>query len=151
MSLDKIRELLTMMNDNDLMEMELEEPDFKIRLKKPGANLPTVAPMQMAPMMAAPAQVAPAASAPAAAAMEAGLIPIPSPIVGTFYRSPAPEADAFVKEGDAVNAESIVCIIEAMKIMNEIKAEVSGEIVKVMVENGEPVEYGQPLFMVRPA
>lgn len=148
MSLDKIRELLVMMNDNELVEMELEEPDFKIRLKKPGSAMPA-APM---PMAYAPAPVAAAAAAPAAKAVEeAGLVPIKSPIVGTFYRASSPDSDPFASEGTTVGKDTTVAIIEAMKIMNEIKAEVSGVIVKIMVENGDPVEYGQPLFMVRPA
>jgi acetyl-CoA carboxylase biotin carboxyl carrier protein len=114
-------------------------------------------PVYAAPQMAAPVQAAPAAvpaaaaeSAPATAADEdAGLHKITSPIVGTFYRSPAPDKPSYVSEGSVVSPESVVCIVEAMKLMNEIQAETSGEIVKIYVENGAPVEYGQPLFGIR--
>lgn len=143
MSVARIKELIDLMNENSLAELELEEGDFKVRLCKQGAGVPAVC-AAPAPL---PAASAPAAGAPAA---EAGLVPIKSPIVGTFYASPSPEADSFVAEGAKVNKETVVCIVEAMKIMNEIKAGVSGTIVKRLVENGEPVEYGQPLFLVRP-
>jgi acetyl-CoA carboxylase biotin carboxyl carrier protein len=101
-----------------------------------------------------PAQVEPAPSTPAAADDQPPPQPeqlhtIKSPIVGTFYSSPSPTSEAFVKIGDNVEPDSVVCIIEAMKLMNEIQAEVSGEVVKVLVENGQPVEYGQPLFSIR--
>jgi acetyl-CoA carboxylase biotin carboxyl carrier protein len=107
------------------------------------------APVQAAP--AAPAVATPSAEAPAAPAADpdADLFKITSPIVGTFYRSPGPDKDPYVKEGSQVTPESVVCIVEAMKLMNEIQAETSGEVVKVYVENGQPVEYGQPLFGIR--
>jgi acetyl-CoA carboxylase biotin carboxyl carrier protein len=98
------------------------------------------------PVVAAPAQTAPAAEP---ADETSGLEIISSPIVGTFYRAPGPDKDSFVKEGSKVSPDSVVCIVEAMKLMNEIQAEVSGEIVKIFVENGQPVEYGQPLFGVK--
>lgn len=151
MSTEKIRELLEMMKEFDLVEIDLEEENFRVLLKKAGANM-VAAPMPM-PMPAAYAAgpaAAPAAAGAAPAALDtAGLTPIKSPIVGTFYASPAPDADLFVKVGDTVSASTQVCIIEAMKIMNEIKAEISGTIEKILVKNGEPVEYGQPLFLVR--
>ena len=93
--------------------------------------------------------VHPGAQAETAASEDQGLQMIPSPIVGTFYRSPSPSADAFVKIGSHVEPDSVVCIIEAMKLMNEIQAETTGEVVKIYVENGQPVEYGQPLFGIR--
>jgi acetyl-CoA carboxylase biotin carboxyl carrier protein len=107
--------------------------------------------------MAAPVQAAPAAASPSATAEsvpavvdeDASLHKITSPIVGTFYRSPAPDKPSYVSEGSVVSPESVVCIVEAMKLMNEIQAEASGEIVKIYVENGAPVEYGQPLFGIR--
>ncbi len=151
MSVDKIRELLDLMAEHDLVELELEEGgDFKVKLKKPCAQMTAVpAAASMPPM---PAQPQPAASSAPAAPPEddPDLIPIKSPIVGTFYRSPSPDADPFVKEGDKVGKDSIVCIVEAMKIMNEVKAEVSGTIEKILIENGEAVEYGAPMFLVRP-
>ena len=91
----------------------------------------------------------PGAQAETAALEDQDLYMIPSPIVGTFYRSPSPTADAFVKIGSQVEPDSVVCIIEAMKLMNEIQAETSGEVIKIYVENGQPVEYGQPLFGIR--
>lgn len=155
MSIDKIKALLELMRENEVVELELEEGDFRVALRKPGAfvaaGIPAAmpAPLPMA-QPAAPAAPSQAVSA-APSADEAGLVPIKSPIVGTFYRSPAPEAPPFVQEDAKVTKDTVVCIIEAMKIMNEIRAEVAGKIVKVLVESGEPVEYGQPLFMVRPA
>ena len=107
------------------------------------------APVQSAPA-AAPVSAAPKAEAEAPAAdPDAGLFKITSPIVGTFYRSPGPDKDAYVKEGSKVTPESVVCIVEAMKLMNEIQAETTGEVVRVYVENGQPVEYGQPLFGIK--
>lgn len=143
-----------MMKDNDIVELELEEGDFSVALRKQGAFAPTAMPaMTMAaPMMAPAPGAAPAAAAPVPAenpADDPALIQIKSPIVGTFYRTPSPEAPPFVQEGDAVRKDSVVCIIEAMKIMNEIRAETDGKIERVLVESGEPVEYGQPLFLIR--
>jgi len=150
-SIEKIQALLEMMKDNDIVELELEEGDFSVALRKQGAfisNAMAAMPAMMpapAPMQAAPAQAA------APAAEDPTLVTVKSPIVGTFYRTPSPEAAPFVQEGDAVRKDTVVCIIEAMKIMNEIRAEVDGKIEKVLVEGGEPVEYGQPLFLVRKA
>lgn len=152
MSADRIQELLKLMEEHDLVELELEEGDFKLRVCKPQAQM-MAAPAMMAPM--APPQAAAPTAAPAPAPAEeddmSGLTPIPSPIVGTFYRAPSPESDVFISEGSDVTESSVVCIVEAMKIMNEVKAGVKGKIAKILVENGEPVEYGQPLFMVKPA
>ncbi|MBN2712082.1 MAG: acetyl-CoA carboxylase biotin carboxyl carrier protein [Planctomycetes bacterium] len=150
MSVDKIRELLELMNENELVELELEEGDFKVKLKKPGAGMMTMVPSAAPVAAPAPAAGAPAPAAAAAPAVDPNLVPIKSPIVGTFYRAPSPDSDPFASEGSQVNKDSVVCIIEAMKIMNEIKAGVSGTIEKILVENGEPIEYGQPLFLVRP-
>lgn len=149
-SIDKISALLALMKENDVVEMELEEGDFSVALRKQGAFIgqAVAAPAMIAAQPAAPAP----AAAPAASAqpeIDPGLHQIKSPIVGTFYRAPAPEAPPFVQQGDTVRKDSVVCIIEAMKIMNEIRAEVDGVIEKVLVESGEPVEYGQPLFLVK--
>ncbi len=153
-SIEKISALLSMMKDNDIVELELEEGDFSVALRKQGAFMasapaaPVMMPAPAVPQAAAPAPAPAAAPVPA---NDPGLVTVKSPIVGTFYRTPSPEASPFVQEGDAVRKDSVVCIIEAMKIMNEIRAEVDGAIEKVLVESGEPVEYGQPLFLVRKA
>lgn len=148
MSVEKIKSLLELMRDNDLVELKLREGDFKVVLRKPGAVIAQPAIISAGAPIAAPAAT-PAAPVKGAAPAEGGLVPIKSPIVGTFYRSPTPEAQPFVNEGSRVSKDTVVCIIEAMKIMNEIRAELSGTIEKVLVENGEPVEYGQPLYLVR--
>ncbi|MCC8191137.1 MAG: acetyl-CoA carboxylase biotin carboxyl carrier protein [Planctomycetes bacterium] len=147
-SLEKISALLAMMQENDIVELELEEGEFSVALRKQGA----FAPPAMAPaphMPPPPAPPSPAAASTVPADTDAGLTQIPSPIVGTFYRAPGPESPPFVQEGDTVRKDTVVCIIEAMKIMNEIHAEIDGKIERVLVESGEPVEYGQPLFLVR--
>ncbi len=146
-SADRIRELLELMEGHELVELQLEEPEFKIKLRKAGAQAPLLAPVP-APA-AAPAPTAPVATSAGTPEDDEGLTPITSPIVGTFYRAPSPEAEAFVNEGARVDSETVVCIIEAMKIMNEIKAGMKGTIARILMENGEPVEYGQPLFLVR--
>ncbi|MBL8899421.1 MAG: acetyl-CoA carboxylase biotin carboxyl carrier protein [Planctomycetes bacterium] len=158
---EKIQQLAKILRDSDLGEILVEEEGIRIRLRKSAPAkgreymaLPAMAAAPMALPAAAPvAASAPAAAAPVAAApaAEAGLVPFLSPMVGTFYRSPSPDREVFVKVGSRVNADSTLCIIEAMKVMNEIKAETSGEVAKVLVENGAPVEFGQPLFLIRPA
>jgi oxaloacetate decarboxylase alpha subunit len=137
----------------DLSDLEVEDTKagFRVRLRRGGkvsaAGTPVVHVTQGGAPAAAPVEAAhaPAAAAPAAPAGR----PFPSPMVGTFYRSPAPDSDPFVDVGDAIGPETVVCIIEAMKVMNEIKAETSGLVVEVLVENGEPVEFGQPLFLLK--
>ena len=151
-SLEKISALLAMMKDNDIVELELEEGEFSVALRKQGAfaSQAVMAPMPILTPQAAPVQPAAApASAASAAVSDPTLVPIKSPIVGTFYRASAPEASPFVDVGDSVKKDTVICIIEAMKIMNEIRAEMDGKIEKVLVESGEPVEYGQPLFLIR--
>ena len=157
MDIKEIKKLVELVRANDLAEFELEEPDFRVTIK---CTAETAAPMVFShpghsvitnAMPAAPAPAA-AAAAPAPAVEEdAGLADIKSPIVGTFYRSPSPEAAPFVKVGDRVEEETVVCIVEAMKVMNEIKAECKGVIKKIMIENATPVEYGQSLFKIDPA
>ncbi|MHC4883716.1 MAG: acetyl-CoA carboxylase biotin carboxyl carrier protein [Planctomycetota bacterium] len=143
MSTERIGELLDLMKDHELVELELEEKDFKVRLCK---HNPVVQAVAAAPAIAAPA----AAAAPAEAASPVEGEKVESPIVGTFYASPAPDAEAFVKVGTTVTPDTVVCIIEAMKVMNEVKAGCSGTIAEMLVQNGEPVEYGQALFVVKP-
>jgi acetyl-CoA carboxylase biotin carboxyl carrier protein len=151
MDVDKIRELIELMKQNELSEIKIIDGETRLLLRRGGV----VAPVVMAPVAAPvpPAIPAPGAASPAAPAGEtkdSGLVPIASPMVGTFYAAPAPDADPYVRVGQRVHADMVVCIIEAMKVMNEIKAEVTGVIEQVLVENGKPVEFGQPLFMVRP-
>jgi acetyl-CoA carboxylase biotin carboxyl carrier protein len=147
----KIRRLVALMNAHDLSEIDLRQGETRIRLRR-GAE-PMVAYGPPRPMVAPTAEPrSETSSTPSAkpAAAEDNLPLIKSPMVGTFYKSPNPDSQPFVKVGDHVSNETVVCIIEAMKVFNEIPAEVSGKIVAVLVENGEPVEYGQPLFKVDP-
>ncbi len=150
MELKEIKKIVEMMTENDLAEFLLEEEAFTLQLKRGTAG---VTQLVSAPqMMAAPAAPA-SAVAPAAPVVDAnaGLIEIKSPMVGTFYRSPSPDSDSFVQIGQDITADSVVCIIEAMKVMNEIQAEVKGKIKKILVDNATPVQFGQPLFLVEPA
>jgi acetyl-CoA carboxylase biotin carboxyl carrier protein len=162
-NMEELRELIALLRDNGLAELELENEGFRVRLRRDSVAGPSYvgevslhAPAP-APVPAAPAPAPPPAAGPThpgthastEASQDQDLHIIPSPIVGTFYRSPSPSADAFVKIGSNVEPETVVCIIEAMKLMNEIQAEASGEVVKIYVENGQPVEYGQPLFGIR--
>ena len=153
MDLKDIKAIIDLMKKNSVSEFELEKQDFKIRLKR-GMNGGGVLAAQSeegqpvvyapAPMALPPTPVA-APAAPAAAEPE-----IKSPMIGTFYRSPSPESAPYIEIGAEVNPDTVVCIIEAMKVMNEIKAEVKGVITQVLVENAKPVEFGQPLFKIRP-
>jgi acetyl-CoA carboxylase biotin carboxyl carrier protein len=153
MEIKDIKRIVELMKNNDLTEFAMKDDDFELALKR-GSNEPQMvyaAPAVGAPMALAP--VAAPATAPEAAPSvdeDDGLIEIPSPIVGTFYRKPAPDADNFAEDGTEVSEDSVVCIIEAMKVMNEIKAEVKGIIRKVLVDDATPVQYGQPLFLVEP-
>jgi acetyl-CoA carboxylase biotin carboxyl carrier protein len=149
-----IKAIIDLMKKNSITEFELERQDSKIRLKRginggtpivqydepAGGGAPVLMPV-----------ASPALSAGAPPAPATGEIEVKSPMIGTFYRAPSPEAASYVEMGTEINPESVVCIIEAMKVMNEIKAEVKGIITQVLVENGKPVEFGQPLFKVRPA
>ena len=150
MDIQEIKKIVELMQEHDLTKFELEEEAFRIALARgSGEEVRMVAPMpQQPPSSAATANSAEAAAP--AADEEDGLVEIKSPIVGTFYRSGSPETDAYVKVGQSVEPESIVCIVEAMKVMNEIKAEVKGVVSEILVENATPVMYGQPLFKVKP-
>jgi len=150
--MEEIRELIRLLDDSTLTELELEFEDGKVRLAKRAEIVSYSVPQMAMPVtQAAPApSAAPhSGSAAPAAAEDPGLHVITSPMVGTFYRAPAPDAPPFVDVGSQVGPKTVVCIIEAMKLMNEIEAEVSGEIVEILAENGQLVEYGQPLFKVR--
>jgi len=150
-NLDEIRELAELVNEHGFTDFEFENENIRVRLSKQ-VNAPVFAAQQVAtaaPVQAAPAPTTADAVPVAAVDEDAGLHKITSPIVGTFYRSPAPDKPSYVSEGSTVSPETVVCIVEAMKLMNEIQAETSGEVVKIYVENGQPVEYGQPLFGIR--
>ena len=157
-NMEELRELIALMLENGLAEMELEREEFRVRLRRDslptgGAQyVPAPAPAPVPEPTPAPASAPahPGSQATTQASQDQDLHIIPSPIVGTFYRSASPNADPFVKIGSNVEPESVVCIIEAMKLMNEIQAEATGEVVKIYVENGQPVEYGQPLFGIKP-
>lgn len=155
MDLKDIKAIIDLMKKNSITEFELERQDSKIRLKR-GLNGSSSAVQQEDSAPAVPVPM-PSAAAPAPAAVAApppvatGEVDIKSPMIGTFYRAPSPEAGNYVEVGASVTPETVVCIIEAMKVMNEIKAEVKGVITQVLVENAKPVEFGQPLFKVRPA
>jgi len=143
----KLRRLIELMKEHDLSEIDLKEADRHVRIKRGGDVIAT----SSAPVMQAAARPA-AAAGPAAPqpASDAGMLVIKSPMVGTFYKASGPDAAAFVKVGDRIGPEKTVCIIEAMKVFNEIPAGVSGQVVAILVENGAPVEFGQPLIKVDP-
>lgn len=147
----RVRRLVELMIEHELTEIDLRQADQRIRLKKGGDQIVTVAAPTAAahavPAAAAPSSPA-ASSAPSTAVDDASIVTIKSPMVGTFYTSPSPEAPPFVKVGDRISAKSTVCVIEAMKVFNEIPSDVSGQVVAVLVDNGEPVEYGHPLFKI---
>jgi acetyl-CoA carboxylase biotin carboxyl carrier protein len=167
----ELKELIEFLKANGIGEFDLERGDLKVRLKFAGetapvnlshlaqfaaaqqaAGFPPATGTQAHPASAAPAAAGPTAQAPAAAPVddEAGLHIVKSPIVGTFYESPSPGSPAFVKPGDMVEVGQVLCIVEAMKLMNEIESDAAGEVVKRFVATGQPVEYGQKLFAVRP-
>lgn len=160
LSFDELRELVDVLNQTDIAELKLKSSEFELTLRKPSALQSNVM-MSAAPSMPAVSMGAvptPAAAAtlsepaaPIAPVVDPSLVEITAPMVGTFYRSPAPEEAMFVEVGDRIQSGQTVCIIEAMKLMNELETEVSGEIVAILVENAAPVEFGQVLMRVRPA
>ena len=142
MNAEEIKELIQLMEEKGLVELEVEEDGRRIKLRKKEHRIsldPTLtqAPMQESPFLTSSGEA------------ERGTVFIKAPMVGTFYRAPAPDAPAFVDVGDEVESGQTVCIVEAMKLMNEIKAEVKGKVVEIMAENGEPVDYGQNLFKIK--
>ena len=177
MNMTEIQDLIKFVSKSGVTEVEIEEKEFKITIKAEpktrrgrGANqepqqviqqVPVAMPQMQVPMAAAPAAApapapapvpaAPAAEAPAAAEDNSKYIEVRSPMIGTFYRSPSPDKPSFVEVGDTVKAGDPVCIIEAMKLFNEIESEVSGKIVKILVDDSSPVEYDQPLMLVDPS
>ena len=148
-----IKQVVDLMKRSDISEFEFEEDGFKLRLSSKGADGPQIIQAVPAGHTPAPFPVATPAAGEAVAAPveEKGISIIKSPMVGTFYSAASPESPAFVKVGSKVSNDSVVCIIEAMKVMNEIQAEMSGTITELLVENGEAIEYGQPLFKIKTA
>lgn len=160
LDLNQIKELLASLNDTDISELQLKGENFELSVRRgsdqeivvapaamaPVAQVPTMQPQAYAPPQPAAAPAAPAATPPG----NPNWVEIKSPMVGTFYEAPAPGESAFVKVGDRIKAGQTVCILEAMKLMNELEAEVTGEIVEILVENGQPVEFDQPLMRVLP-
>ena len=155
---DQLRSLLALFGESDIQELCLEGDDFRLEVRR---NLPATAPVAMvqapvlAPLPSPQAVAAPAASPsvppPAPAAVRSDLQAITAPMVGTFYRSPAPGEPAFVEVGSRISAGQPVCILEAMKLMNELESEISGEVVEILLENGTPVEFGQVLMRIKPS
>ncbi len=153
MDLKDIKAIIDLMKKNSVSEFELEKQDFKIRLKRGVNGTPSVSSPEDSPVLTySQPLVAPALPATPAAAIvpPSAELEIKSPMIGTFYRAPSPEAAPYIEVGTEVNPETVVCIIEAMKVMNEIKAEAKGMITQVLVENAKPVEFGQALFKLRP-
>ena len=147
MNLKEIKEMISLMNENDLTELELERDGLKVRLKKTAAEIQQIiatSPQEPTLKAQSPKEEKDLPETPA-------LIEIKSPMVGTFYRAPSPESASFADIGSEVQHGQVICIIEAMKLMNEIKAEVKGVIKEILVENGHPVEFGQVLFRVEPS
>lgn len=143
LNLTEIKELIELISEKQFNEFELERGDFRLRLQKGALVVPAVSP-EPAPVMTA--VTAAPATIPTSSPVEEKLHVVTSPIVGTFYRSPSPTSESFVKLGDVVEVGKTLCIIEAMKLMNEIQSDATGTVAKIFVENGQPVEYGQPLF-----
>jgi acetyl-CoA carboxylase biotin carboxyl carrier protein len=162
MNQKELKELIEFLKEQDIAEFELERGDVKVRIKRamaaaPAAEtrfiaMPAVSPVPEASAAspAAPAAPVPATVPPAAIPPEEALYSVRSPIVGTFYESPSPGAPPFAKAGDTVEVGQVLCIVEAMKLMNEIESDIAGEVVKKLVSNGQPIEYGQELFAIRP-
>lgn len=155
MDLKDIKAIIDLMKKNSISEFELERADFKIKLKRGSNGVPASIPYEdsATTVIAGATSSVPIAAPPALAQATAGgtgELDIKSPMIGTFYRAPSPESASYVEIGSEVNAETVVCIIEAMKVMNEIKAEVKGVLTQILVENAKPVEFGQPLFKIRP-
>ena len=146
MNLKEIKEMINLMKENDLAELELERDGLKIRLKKNSGQIEQI----ITDSSQKPAIEARAAKEENALAPRQGLIEIKSPMVGSFYRAPSPETTSFVDIGSEIQPEQVICIIEAMKLMNEIKSEIRGKILEILVDNAEPVEFGQSLFLIDP-
>jgi len=163
MNQKELKELIEFLIEKDIAEFELERGDVKVKIKRAGEHtvvhshaeprfyaVPPAGSTPIEMIGATPATPSQTAAAPAPPAPEEGLHTVKSPIVGTFYEAPSPGAPPFVKVGDAVEVGQVLCIVEAMKLLNEIESDVAGEIIKKMATNGQPIEYGQELFVIRP-
>ncbi len=148
----KLKELVKLMVENDLTELDLQDKEETVALRRghPGTVYAGQPVVHAAPVSHAPSSTDSSGSSDSDASDDEGLIAIESPMVGTFYSSPNPDSDAFVKVGDSISGDTVVCLVEAMKVFNEIKAETSGTIAKCLVESGQAVEFGQKLFLVKP-
>lgn len=151
--IDRLRQLVDLMVEHDLTEVDVSDEDQSITIKRGTGGAVQFSPQPMQAAAPTPAQGTPAQdnAAPAASKADDGLVPVESPMVGTFYSAPDPDSPPFAAVGASISPDSVVCLIEAMKVFNEIKAETTGTIERVCVKNGDAVEFGQPLFMVRPA
>ncbi|HNX81901.1 MAG TPA: acetyl-CoA carboxylase biotin carboxyl carrier protein [Candidatus Omnitrophota bacterium] len=150
MNLKEIKEMITLMNDNGLVELEVEKEGMRIRLKKSAGEMAAVSgPVIIERGKAVLPPGIKDVSAPTAE-IPSNITEIKSPMVGTFYRAPSPESPAYVEIGQIIEPGQVICIVEAMKLMNEIKAEVKGKIIDILVDNAEPIEFGQPLFLIEP-
>lgn len=150
MNLKEIKEMISLMNENDLVELEIEKDNMRVKLKKTGSGSevfsgPVVVERERvaagAPLREIPESVE---------KMAVKTVEIKAPMVGTFYRAPSPEATPYIEAGQVVEPGQVICIIEAMKLMNEIKSEIKGKILEILVDNAEPVEFGQPMFLIEP-
>lgn len=161
LNFNELRELVTTLSQTDISELTLKSADFELTLRKQGAMMVASAPetvaVATAPVAIPTSEVVAPMAVPSPTpptpppSADSNLVEITSPMVGTFYRAPAPDESAFVEIGDRIQSGQTVCIIEAMKLMNELEAEVTGEIVEILVENSQPVEFGQPLMRVKPS
>jgi acetyl-CoA carboxylase biotin carboxyl carrier protein len=152
MNLKEIRALLELLREYGLTEVEIERSGERVRVRREvtAAAPPAPSPAAVAPAPAPPGGQAAPLAGPAPDERRRHLVTVEAPMVGTFYRASSPDADPYVREGDAIKEGQVLCIIEAMKLMNEIESKVSGRVIRVLAENGQPVEYGQPLFLIEP-
>ncbi|HEY5594384.1 MAG TPA: acetyl-CoA carboxylase biotin carboxyl carrier protein [Nitrospiria bacterium] len=151
MNLKELKELIELIQQSEIAELELEKSGVKVRIKKERYSLPRPPIIEEVPSAPSVPEEVQQPQAPAApAAVPAGWLTLTAPVVGTFYRSPAPDTDPYVEAGSVVTKGQIICVIEAMKLMNEIESEWDGKIVEILVENAQPVEYGEPLFRIEP-
>ncbi len=151
LNLNELRELLAILNQTDITELTLKSSDFELTIRKGERSESQVVVPPVPPTTSSQVELtAPASESTPASTAEKKWVEIISPMVGTFYRSPTPDEPPFVEVGDAIRRGQAVCIIEAMKLMNELEAEINGQVIEILVENGEPIEYGQPLMRVNP-
>lgn len=151
MNLKELKELIELIQQSEIAELELEKSGVRVRIKKERSSLPRPPVIEEAPSVpSAPEEIPQPQASPALAAVPAGWLTLTAPVVGTFYRSPAPDTDPYIETGSIVKKGQILCVIEAMKLMNEIESEWDGKIVEILIENAQPVEYGEPLFRIEP-